>query len=170
MKRLQSVWDFLHCWRRAGNRIWKVRDRLFFVEVGSVIHWLDVGNERWHHCVQTVPLNVAKPFMSFDIFGIIWKYVAASIVLMLTGRWSLILQFVPSGAEPAVFLLDDAPDKVLAPLTDDRFVRETECGLMSLLCVSLENSNIEIGICQLTRIFTLVCCLPPSSARKGVWP
>lgn len=82
--------------------------------------------------MQPVPLYVSKPLMSLDIFGIICKYIATSMVLVLVRGGGLKVHFVPSRAEPMVFFLNDASYEVLASLTDNWLLWKAEGGLMVL--------------------------------------
>ncbi len=68
--------------------------------------------------MQAVPLNVSKPLMSLDIFGIVWINIAASMILGLMLPRRLIVRFVPSGTQALILFLNDASNKILAPLTD----------------------------------------------------
>ena len=117
--------------------------------------------------MQTIPLNVAEPLMRFDVFGIVGIHVATGVVLVAMRASGLIFGLVAFRAEPLTLLLNNTSYEVLASLANERFVRKGECIFVVL---GMDQAGPAEMWRWLTIMFNFVCCLPPSSARNGVWP
>lgn len=76
--------------------------------------------------------------------------------------------FISFGTNSVVLLLDDASYEILASLAHNWLAWKCECTLVALL--NCQTGSAGKFILRLTRMFNFVCCLPPSSAKKGVWP
>lgn len=147
--------------------------------------------------MYAIPLNISEPLMGFNLFSIIRVYTTTCMVLVATGTGCMIFTLIASGAKPVILLLDYASDEILTSPTDGGLGRKGERGLMVLQIKSVFMNDNKLGLDQipdlsrvelkrtrsnreenekrhsvspLTSIFNFVCCLPPSSARKGVWP
>jgi hypothetical protein len=83
--------------------------------------------------MQAIPLNISKPLMSLDIFGIVRIDIATSTILVLMRGRGLAVRFVPFGAKTVVLFLNNTSYKVLASFTHQRFMWKAESSLVVLL-------------------------------------
>lgn len=83
--------------------------------------------------MQTIPLDVSKPFVPLDVFSIMWMDVPTSVVLIGARSRSLVIRLIAFRAKAVVFFLDDASDKILASSTDYRLWGEYKGFLVLLL-------------------------------------
>jgi hypothetical protein len=67
--------------------------------------------------MQAIPLDISKPLMGLDIFGVVRINIVSSTVLVLMRAGGLAVHFVPFGAETMVLFLNDTSYEILASLT-----------------------------------------------------
>lgn len=82
--------------------------------------------------MHSIPLNVFKPFVRFDVLSVMRIHIAASIVFVLMRCRMWPLYSVSLRTQAIIFLLDDTSYQILTSLANDWLVREAKGRLMML--------------------------------------
>lgn len=117
--------------------------------------------------MDVVEIDAFKPAVKLDVLRIIGVDVADTMFVG-AARTVQVIPLVLLATETIGLFLDNCPDEIFAFVGNSGLGRKVERGLVVLLIISMLKGREESALP--TRMFILVCCLPPSSAKKGVWP